>query len=824
MKEVTKQQWYIYVPLLKTIMLGVGLLYFLNDYLKLNVSLLLVTLEVIVVAVGINCMSYYKKCIPFYLLVGGIIGIVIVGLTYFGISVINTCGESITWLREYKGIESQYVFYKAFCVSMILTIAILFPVYVIQHYLKLQVVLSLVILISMVSLAVNQIEMGKESIVFLLSYVVWVLIQVTSGTKQGEKRQYNREASTFLLPFAIIIAIGAILGPTSKKPISWEGVIIKFNKIVDTISDVTLSFQEKMKGETGEFQLSFSEKSQVELGAELHSSDKILLEVKVLPNKVNPIINKLYDTYKVKQTATPYNATYLKGNVRDLYTGQGWDRKDDYEIEGEEEYELAYKELLYALYRSGIHTKELVYHPVCIEISFKDLRSKSVFYANNMRNLVFKIKEKLPDIKGNQITFKKTKRNLTYQVSYFETNLENKVLQDYLRDLEGFHYASQQYQEEEQDISLKDNDVFWQAYSSEQLPYFLKNAKFQQQLYERAQYIKEAYTALPTQLPTRIYDLAHNITKGSTSTYDRLKAIESYLKQYTYTRTPKKVPKGVDFVDYFLFDAQEGYCTSFASAMAVLARCEGIPTRYVEGIVVTYDQKKKAARPVTGDRLHAWVEAYIEGYGWVVFEPTPSSSGNGHSENWNISVPYSDESIDNLQNNMSQYAPQYPPQYPPPTIPATEKSEINKGAGLKKWQVLWTTGITLGITCLLLIMYLVIMKIQYKREWKKANKNKKTKIAWKAILLGLEKLGYEQTEEESMLEYAKRIDDIDLLENISCQKIVNIYLRYRYGGYEVTEEEIEYFEVYLKSVKDLLRKQKNKLNYWLYDILVLFLK
>ena len=117
-----------------------------------------------------------------------------------------------------------------------------------------------------------------------------------------------------------------------------------------------------------------------------------------------------------------------------------------------------------------------------------------------------------------------------------------------------------------------------------------------------------------------------------------------------------------------------------------------------------------------------------------------------------------------------------------------------------------------------------IMKIQYKREWKKANKNEKTKIAWKAILLGLEKLGYEQIEEESMLEYAKRIDDRELFEHVSCQKIVNIYLRYRYGGYEVTEEEIEYFEVYLKSVRELLRREKNKLNYWLYDILVLFLK
>ena len=60
-------------------------------------------------------------------------------------------------------------------------------------------------------------------------------------------------------------------------------------------------------------------------------------------------------------------------------------------------------------------------------------------------------------------------------------------------------------------------------------------------------------------------------------------ALETYLSSnFRYTLTPSNVPSGRDFVEYFL-ETGEGYCVYFASAMAVMARSLGIPSRMVCG-------------------------------------------------------------------------------------------------------------------------------------------------------------------------------------------------------------------------------------------------
>jgi transglutaminase-like putative cysteine protease len=84
--------------------------------------------------------------------------------------------------------------------------------------------------------------------------------------------------------------------------------------------------------------------------------------------------------------------------------------------------------------------------------------------------------------------------------------------------------------------------------------------------------------------------MAYDLTSDCETKYEKLKAIETYLMhRYTYSVRSPRVPEGHDYVDYFLFDEASGYCTSFATAMAVLGRCIGIPTRYVEGYIAKFD-------------------------------------------------------------------------------------------------------------------------------------------------------------------------------------------------------------------------------------------
>ena len=149
-----------------------------------------------------------------------------------------------------------------------------------------------------------------------------------------------------------------------------------------------------------------------------------------------------------------------------------------------------------------------------------------------------------------------------------------------------------------------------------------------EQLKRRRDEVYELYTQLPENLPQRVIGLAMELTSNADTIYGKVKTIESYLRNnYIYTLTPGYTPDGRDFVDYFLFDAKEGYCSYYASAMCILTRAAGIPARYVEGFILPVTADDYGYYHVTNQNAHAWAEVYLEGIGWVSFEPTTPFAG-----------------------------------------------------------------------------------------------------------------------------------------------------------------------------------------------------
>ena len=138
-------------------------------------------------------------------------------------------------------------------------------------------------------------------------------------------------------------------------------------------------------------------------------------------------------------------------------------------------------------------------------------------------------------------------------------------------------------------------------------------------------YIKTKYLQLPSSLPQRVRDKAHQIADTKVTPYDKAEAIETYLRTtYKYSTVVKNVPAGRDPVDYFLFDLKEDFCEYFASSMAVLLREAGVPARVVEGFTSGIFDPALGKFVVKELNAHAWVEAYFPQFGWIEFEPTPS--------------------------------------------------------------------------------------------------------------------------------------------------------------------------------------------------------
>lgn len=118
-------------------------------------------------------------------------------------------------------------------------------------------------------------------------------------------------------------------------------------------------------------------------------------------------------------------------------------------------------------------------------------------------------------------------------------------------------------------------------------------------------------------------EIAVEWTRGTTTRVEALEAIVRQLSAYPYSLEDRREGR-VDPVVEFLEKRHPGHCELFASAMALLARTIGIPTRLAVGYRVD------EINPVTGfsvvrDRnAHTWVEAWV-GDHWQTFDPTPST-------------------------------------------------------------------------------------------------------------------------------------------------------------------------------------------------------
>jgi len=131
------------------------------------------------------------------------------------------------------------------------------------------------------------------------------------------------------------------------------------------------------------------------------------------------------------------------------------------------------------------------------------------------------------------------------------------------------------------------------------------------------------YLQIPPGLPARVNRLSRRLAEGAENPYEKVLNIQSYLRQnYAYDLDVEPAPASWDVVDHFLFEQQRGFCSHYATAMAVMLRSVDVPARVAAGYAMgDYDRERNAYR-VPRSAAHAWVEIYFPGFGWIEFEPT----------------------------------------------------------------------------------------------------------------------------------------------------------------------------------------------------------
>ena len=162
-------------------------------------------------------------------------------------------------------------------------------------------------------------------------------------------------------------------------------------------------------------------------------------------------------------------------------------------------------------------------------------------------------------------------------------------------------------------------------------------------------WVLDRYLQLPDEMPSRVTELARELTMDVDTPYEMAVTIRDYLRTLEYCLDIEAPPADADGVDYFLFEVESGYCQYFASAMAVLLRSSGVPSRMVVGYgpgeMVSRSWSREVADMHWPDDMsghlyggwhyehpvlivrnsHAWVEVFFPQYGWIPFEPTPGN-------------------------------------------------------------------------------------------------------------------------------------------------------------------------------------------------------
>ena len=107
---------------------------------------------------------------------------------------------------------------------------------------------------------------------------------------------------------------------------------------------------------------------------------------------------------------------------------------------------------------------------------------------------------------------------------------------------------------------------------------------------------------------------------------DKVRAVTQFVSSlHPYDRNTEYTPKNVDFVPWFISDAESGICVHYAATTVVLLRMIGIPARYVTGFmdVRSYPDTENI---VYAEQAHAWFEFFVPGYGWIMGDATPGNA------------------------------------------------------------------------------------------------------------------------------------------------------------------------------------------------------
>lgn len=134
--------------------------------------------------------------------------------------------------------------------------------------------------------------------------------------------------------------------------------------------------------------------------------------------------------------------------------------------------------------------------------------------------------------------------------------------------------------------------------------------------------VRGFYLETPEQLPTWFRQQGHYLRGRGKSDVQRLAAVEELFRREELVYATTGLPVTEEPMVAFFTTNKRGNCEFFASSCGLLLRLAGVPARLVGGYQGGEYNELGGYYVVTEAQAHVWVEAYLEGAGWVRVDPT----------------------------------------------------------------------------------------------------------------------------------------------------------------------------------------------------------
>ncbi len=594
---------------------------------------------------------------------------------------------------------------------------------------------------------VGRYEISHGSAILLMWTLVLYLIEVTEHFWRKSREHPYQSYIVWLMPFCILHLGLGLLTPAPEKPYDWQFVKDAYGKVSRA---VTIWLEDMGRGGQEDFCSAVSGFSEDgKLMSSLVAGDQEILRIqgnRGLKTNVY-LMGKVYDTFLgngwTYQHSDLYHERFVD-TMESLYYLEGYDS------EFQEDYFAGTKlSVEYLYFNTGYMFAPLK--------TYKIVDAEYIFDGPNLRF-------------DEQVGY-----STNYSTYYYQLNINHPSFY-------AFVHSTKEESEER-----------WNQITRDFTPKGEKRVTYEELLQRRKDI--EQYYLPETEVSPEVRAYLDEILAGADTDVEKLIAMENALQQLEYTMTPGALPETVQdakgFLDYFLLENKKGYCSYFATAFVLLARAEGIPARYVEGFSIPVDSNKTVT--VYSNMAHAWPEVYLEGVGWIPFEPTPGYEELRYTP-WEPLSQIAQSIISVDFEEEEELAEEEP---------AAEKEEEGADREINEENVIFVFYTALGITtCVVLFLWLDY--VWRKSRFQKMAPTGRFELVARDNLWLLSRLGIlrmaEETLEEMQLKYGTNYDFIVILEEL------------RYGDRNIGKKDVDIALREQKSIMNLLKEK----NIWLY--------